>query len=253
MPLVGAALVPHSPLLIPSIAKDHAALADQTRAVVLEIGQLVYAAHPTEVVVLTPHGATVDGRVVVLTGETLTGDLRDFGDLEPFSVSGALPFAQHIATELLHHGVNTMLKSDAVLDYGTIVPLRLFSWPKPVNVVPISVAHLSPDVLINLGRGLAEVAQKETRRVLLIASADFSRRKAATERLDRPTAIERQVARAVRARRTADAPAVTRQSCCGLAPTLVLLSAVEGRAGQSNHITSEAPYGVGYVTAWLNI
>lgn len=253
MSLVGAAVVPHSPLFLPTVAKDHAALGATIRQATHRVGQLLYATDPTDLIFFTPHGVTISGQAVILTGDSLQGNLREFGDLEPFAASPAIELSQLVARRSLEHGVVTTLQSQAELDYGTIVPSRLFDWPRSVRLLPVSVANLSADQLISLGRAITIAVEDVSARIGIVASCDFSRRRVASERADRPTALERQVARAIRSRRTADLPPLSKQSPCGLAPLFCLLSALEGRAGTVEELLTEAPYGVGAITAWLNV
>jgi AmmeMemoRadiSam system protein B len=119
--------------------------------------------------------------------------------------------------------------------------------------VAVSVAGLEYDDLIRLGRVLREVGDENIGRLAIIASADFSRREKAAPGSERPTPVEKQIARAITQRKISELPAVKKDSVCGLSPVIVMLSAIDGISGQSKIISTEAPYGIGYITAWLDV
>ncbi len=253
MPFIGAAVVPHGPLLLETVAKGHAAAGQTLRQAATVAGGHFVQLKATDIILLTPHGPASFGQTVpLLQGQPYQGALKDFGELRPsvFSLSQQLTHELQVGGDREH--VPTQLVSVEELDYGVVAAWRLIGAPMGIRVLAISTLGLSSETLVRLGQVLREVAVTSSLRVGVIASADFSRRKSPDPRFDRPTPLERDIANALRSRSLSALPPFTSRAVCGLGPIVALLSALEGRAGTTEVLTSAAPYGVGHLVAWLD-
>src|SRR4051794_38864763 len=73
--LVFACIAPHGWLLVPPISGSQGRKAASTRAAMEELGRRLDAAQPETIVLVTPHGLTVDGVFSLLHTPRLTGSL----------------------------------------------------------------------------------------------------------------------------------------------------------------------------------
>ena len=78
-----AALVPHSPLLIPAIGKERTLMLAKTLTAYQTIGQELRAGKPDSVLILTPHGSTAANDAFTLSiSPNYRSNFREFGDLQ---------------------------------------------------------------------------------------------------------------------------------------------------------------------------
>jgi len=79
MPLVFAAVVPHSPVLVPSVGKEHLKKLKKTVAAMKRLEQDLYASHPDTILIVSPHGPVEADHFTLDLNETYACDLKDFG------------------------------------------------------------------------------------------------------------------------------------------------------------------------------
>lgn len=200
MPIVTAAVVPHSPLLIPTIAKEHTSRSAEIVASLEALGQEIYAAQPDVVIFLTPHGPSIAGTSMIEVADTFTGRLSDFGDMKTeLILPGAIGLSHRLKEAAEDVGIPLILQTSPGLDYGVTVPwLTMWSQPMPWLVMPIAVHHASSEAMIRLGELLRDVLQARPERVVIVASGDTNRRNGKMKDSDRrPTVDERAVAEAI--------------------------------------------------------
>lgn len=253
MPLVAAAVVPHAPVLVPAIASAHASFTEPTRTALKEIGVRHTAAHVDTVIVLTPHGPSVDERMTIISGDALRPDFRTFGDVSSYPAWNGNPsVAQLIRSLADEEHVPTALATSEALDYGTAVPLVAAEWPKKSTVIPIAIDHLSREMIIRIAHVINEATHRSHARIACIASADLEERTSHRDDADRPTPWERAIATAVRTGRSEELPEDDGRSC-GFSPIAVLLAMLSGTPANGDILSFQAPFRVGYMVADLHL
>ncbi|MEK7637733.1 MAG: AmmeMemoRadiSam system protein B [Patescibacteria group bacterium] len=257
MPIVAAAVLPHTPLLLPTVAKEHAALLAVTTSQVQAVAADCYAAKPDVLVILTPHGSTLRQAIVVHAAEVYRGGFADFGDLVThLDARGALGLTHQLKMAAEREHLPLVLQTFPELDYGTSIPLIFLLKSQPqAPVIPIIVPPRQPDLLLRTGAVLHDFLSATRARSVIVASADLSRRR---ERIPdarrRPSGEERRLSSAIVAVDPAQAAAVTpRLSTCGYDPIVVLLSTLQGLASSGRVMSFEAPFGVGLMTATFDL
>lgn len=257
MPIVAAAVVPHSPLLLPTVAKDHAPLLAATTNAMNAIAELCYAAQPEVMILLTPHGESHDDTIVINAAETYRGNFTEFGDLTTtVTARGALGVVHQLKTVAEREHLPLVLQTAPELDYGTTVPLTLLqSKHFQLPIIPISLPYHTPELLLRTGGVLHDFLSSANLRSMIIASADMTRRKERTPATHRrPTTEERQLSAAIVAVDPAQATAVKPQtSTCGFGPIVTLLSTLDGLSREGKITSFEAPLGVGLLTATFTL
>lgn len=150
-----------------------------TRAAMEELGRRHAAVAPEATVVITPHGAHVDGAFAVVTAATISGQLENESTRLSCAVERGLA---HTVIEALREvgptvgvsfGSNDPLLAEMPMDWGTLIPLWFLgarSEP-PVPVVVVSPAReFSFEAHVRAGHAIANACRD--RRVAVIASAD---------------------------------------------------------------------------------
>lgn len=255
MSIVAAAVVPHSPLLLPTVAKEHAALFSKTQEAALIVGQNVYAAQPDCVVILTPHGELLDDAAVLHVAEKYSGGFTTFGD---FSTSVSAPGSPSIAHRLKdvaeREHVSLHLQTHEELDYGTSIPVHTALQQLPnTPILPVLLGGMSIAHTLRLGQLLYEFGASSTTRIALIASADLTRRKVSMTTLTKPSSEEKLLSQAIMSVDPSMlASATPQQDTCGFSPIVALLAALQQQHPKAEILNFEAPMGVGLLTAYLH-
>jgi len=262
--VVLGSLTPHPPLIIPEVGGSSLARVRRTVESMKRWAELVSDLGPESIVVISPHGPVV-GHAVAVTG---AGSLR--GDFAPFGApaveihwSGDVELADAVLEVSSDGGVpavrvpGTGSGRGEMLDHGTAVPLYyLGKAGVSAAVVPVAMAFLDYATLWRFGEVLAEAASRVGRRCVVIASGDLSHRLLPSAPAGYDPAgreFDEWVVGALRrgAYREIirpDEDLVERAGECGLRPLVMMLGAV-GSEAESEVLSYEGPFGVGYAVA----
>ena len=174
MPPVFACVTPHPPILVPEVGRGRQHEVQDTVDAMTELRVGLAASAPQVLVFICPHGVVTRDRFHVLRGE-LEGDLSRFeaGEVR-FRAQPDLEFIDATLTEAKARGVRIEpVEHWEPHDHSAWVPLYFLQEAAPdVPVMMISVSFGAPDDHYALGRVVAEVMSKLERRVAIVASAD---------------------------------------------------------------------------------
>jgi len=185
--LVYACIAPHGGEVIAELAGDLAPRSAATRAAMEVLGRRMEAAQPETMIVITPHGVRVAGAVCVMTTERAVGVLegeqggRVAVDMAVDSELGynialraATAFSVPVVTAI--YGASGGDGCFTPLDWGAVVPLWFLGarWATPPSIVSMTPSRaLTLKQLYDFGTAIAEAAAESTKRVALVASADW--------------------------------------------------------------------------------
>lgn len=254
MPIVAAAVVPHSPLLLPTIAKHHAERSARLVGVLRDMGQELYARQPDTAVVITPHGLTLPDTATIDVGDTLSGSLTAYGDLSTtLNLPGAVGLSHRLKETAEDAGVPLLLQTQQGLDYGVTVPwLTLWPEPMPWSVLPLAIPGEPTPMTLRLGEVLHDFFQSRPERVVLLASGDTNRRPTKMSDADRrPTADERTLSEAITTLSPALALSVRSSDVCLRSPLGVVLATVNGSPMTGVIRAFDVPLTVGQIAAMI--
>lgn len=256
--IVSAAIVPHSPLLVPSVGKEHREKLALTIQAYEALEQSIYLTKPDTFVIISPHAHMYPDAFSGNMANAFKGVLKEFGD-HGTSVDAKVDFLMldHIHRHMREEKIPFTLTSQEEIDYGYTVPL-LFLTPhlKTWKLVPLAPSLLDAKHHEDYGKELMRVIHAETSRVAIIASADlshhanqFSPHGVTPEgeqfnTLVRDYANKRDVANLL----AMDPALVEKADQCGYRPILMLLGALEEINCKATELAYEAPFGVGYLT-----
>lgn len=178
MPLVFAAIAPHSPVLVPAIGKEHLKKIKKTVSAMRRLEQELYAARPDAIMVISPHGPADAEHFTLDLNESYACNLKEFGVFDVgLTCRPDMRLASAFKEHLQRRGVPFMLRSEENLDYGVVVPLTyLMEHLKTAAILPISPSLLPLKTHFEFGQAIQEVLMNSDRRVAVIASADLSHR-----------------------------------------------------------------------------
>ena len=258
MSVIGAFIMPHPPVIIPSVGKGEEKRVEKTvrayRKAAREIAQL----KPETIVVTSPHAVLYADYLHISPGAGASGDFRQFGSQEgPVSFSYDTQFVEALTQEAKRMRIpaGTFGERNPSVDHGTLVPLTFVNGEyRGYRLVRCSISGLDPLTHYNFGRCIARAAEKLNRRTVMIASGDLSHKL----KEDGPYGFaaegpqfDRQVTEAMKTGNflrflTFDSAFCEAAAECGLRSFMILAGVFDGDAVEPEFLSYEGPFGVGY-------
>lgn len=261
--LVFGAIVPHSPLLLPVIGKEHHSRLKKTLDALKTLEEDLYAAKPDTLVIISPHGPVLDDAFSLFIAPKFQGNLREFGDLK---TAVSFPADVRVIEKIRKlrippETLPIVSVTEDFVDYGVTVPLHLLASHLPnIHAVPLGVSRLPIKTHFTVGARLGEALHEVSARIAILASADLAH----TLRDDAPGGFspdgkkfDETVVQGLR-KNTPDSILKLEKNmdaakACGLRPIAMLLGAVSALNATPEPLSYEGPFGVGYLTARYNL
>jgi MEMO1 family protein len=260
--IVFAGIAPHPPLLVPAIGGHRIEqVADSERAL-REFSRRLLAARPETLVVISPHSPLNPHAFTARSSAELRGDFREFYAPDvTLTFANDLELLDAIARTANDEGVAfNRIARDVALDHGALVPLYYLheaGWRGPIII--IGFTQQSTDAHLAFGQVIARAAESLNRRIALVASADLSHRLIVGGPYEfEPTAhlFDEQIVAAIASGDADKAIHVdqelrARAGECGYRSILIAIGSVEQHLRDSQVLSYEGPFGVGYLVAVL--
>ncbi|MCM1256810.1 MAG: AmmeMemoRadiSam system protein A [Roseburia sp.] len=178
MGITAAYMVPHPPLIIPSVGKGEEKQIQKTIDAYEETGQRISVHRPETIVLISPHQTMYADYFHISPGESAQGDFGQFrAGQEKIKVSYDREFVIKLSGLAGEKGLpaGTFGEKEKKLDHGTMVPLYFVNkyW-RDYRLVRIGLSGLSLVSHYELGQCIKEVAENLGRNVVLVASGDLS-------------------------------------------------------------------------------
>lgn len=256
--IVTAAIVPHTPLLAPTVGKEHREKLAQTIQALAEVEQALYLAKPDTIVMISPHAPMYPDAFSGNVAPSFKAGLKEFGDHGTVVPAKAnFLMLDHIHRHMRDLRIAFTQSSSEELDYGFTIPLmyltkNLQNWA----LVPLSVSMLDANAHFQYGQELKNVIHAENNRVAVIASADLSHHSNAQspegylpegEQFDK-FMRENVLTLDGPALLSADPAMLEKAGQSGYKPVVVLAGCLEGMNIKAKELSYEAPFGVGLMT-----
>ena len=263
MAILAAAAVPHPPLIIPEVGRGEEKKIQSTIDAYHTIAKRVKELRPDTLIVTSPHSVMYADYFHISPGVGAFGNFADFRAPQvEIGVSYDTEFVANLADRCEGQGIpaGTLGERTALLDHATMIPMY-FMQRHALNcsIVRIGLSGLPARDHYKLGQVIAKVAEKLDRRVVLIASGDLSHK--LLEEGPYGFAKEGPIfdQRTVEAFRSAnflsllqmDANVAEKAAECGLRSFWIMAGALDCREVESELLSYEGPFGVGYGTAWF--
>lgn len=198
MPVVYACIAPHGHLIPQLSTPADLRRFRATREAMQRIGREIKAVRPHVIIVATPHNLRLDGAIGVITAANTSGYLVSGGsgfaltrlargsrrvqlyaacdvDLAKALVTRAR--ARRLPVVAANYGTVSGKVSDMPMDWGTLVPLWFFL-KEPRVAAKVVIVTPSREIPLRqnaaFGEVIAEVAGRDRRRIVFVASADHA-------------------------------------------------------------------------------
>ncbi len=270
--LTGCALFPHPPIMLSEVGGVESGRVRKSIQAAEAAAQFLLQKNPTSVVIITPHGPAFQDAVGINVSPVLRGSLAAFGAPEvavSFETNSLL--VQNIIKQSERLGVSLAVLDEPLaqqyrfslqLDHGAVIPLHYLNRAGfRGQVVHLSVGFLSYPEMYAFGKAVQGAIESTRQKVAVVASGDLSHRLTP----DAPAGYSPQGRlfdeRIIQCLQTMDvkslfglAPDLVEEAGeCGLRPIFFLLGTLDGLEAESEILSYEGPFGVGYGVATFSI
>ncbi len=265
MPLLGAFIVPHPPLIVPEVGKGEEKKIGDTIRSYREVAKRIAALKPDTIILTTPHSIMYSDYFHISPGTSAKGDLSGFGARKvSFEVEYDEAFVEALEACSERDGVEagTLGEKNAALDHGTMVPLYFINeFISEYKLVRIGLSGLSLPDHYRLGNCITKTAEKLGRRIVFVASGDLSHKL----KEDGPygfaeegVRFDREVTEAMKEsdflRFLEFSPDLCESAAeCGLRSFIIMAGALTGKSVTSELLSYEGTFGVGYAVCEFKI
>jgi len=180
MGIAGACMVPHPPLIIPDVGRGEEKAIGKTIEAYHEAAKRIAALKPETIFIVSPHSVMYRDYIHISPGENASGD---FGRFRAPGVKISVRYDRELRDELvrlagsegLPAGTEGDRNADPELDHATMIPLWFLNhYYTDYKIIRCGISGLPFSMHYELGRKVAEAAEKTGRRTVFIASGDLS-------------------------------------------------------------------------------
>ena len=262
MSLVFAAIVPHPPILVPEIGKENLTKIEKTKTAMEQLEKDLYAAKPDVLIVISPHGEIDPGAFTINICDNYEINFEAFGNFSTRLNLKGDTVMMTMGKEKINQKTPVNIISEAKLDHGAGVPLYYLARHLPnIVLVPISYSLLDSQSHLEFGKGLKEVISDSDKRVAVISSGDLSH--CLTESAPAPfnpagKEFDEKIIELLKNGESQmianlDHELIEKAAQCGYRSILILLGVLNNVSYQTEILSYEAPFGVGYLVANLKL
>ena len=261
MSILGAVIVPHPPLIIPTVGRGREQEVQSTIDAYRTVAKQVAAWEPEVLIITSPHQVMYADYFHIAPGQGAIGDMSAFGAGQ---TKLGVEYDAQLRDELIRRAESAGLRAGTLgernpsLDHGTFLPLY-FLQESGVDcpILRIGLSGFSPIDHYRLGQCIVQAVETLRRRAVFIASGDLSHKL----REDGPYGFapegpefDWQITEAMAAGDflqflTMDPALCDRAAECGLRSFQIMAGALDGLAVESKLLSYEGVTGVGYGVA----
>lgn len=261
MPIKLAAIVPHPPIILPEIGQGQEREILATTSAYRELARRLRQIKPDTLVVISSHATSYADYFHISPGAKARGDLGRFGaDQVQVSVIYDEEFVRALEQNAKRAGLSagTRGEREKTLDHGTLIPLTFLAEQElHCEIVRIGISGMDAASHYRFGKCIKKTAEELKRDVVIVASGDLSHKllesgpygySASGPEFDRQSTAA--MARGdFLALLTLDASLCEEAAECGLGTFWILTGALDRTGVNSELLSYEGPFGVGYAVA----
>ncbi len=258
-------IVPHPPLIIPRIGRGQELKIEKTIKEYDKIAKIIAELKPDTIVVTTPHSIMYSDYIHISPGKGAKGDFGEFGEPDvEFQVDYDTEFVNKLTefAEKEEISAGTLGERKKSLDHGTMVPLHFVNkYYIGYKLVRIAISGLSFIEHYNFGKCIAKTAKALNRNVVFIASGDLShmlKDEGPYGYSEEGPIFDKEITEAMQKGDFMKFLTLNEEFCeaaaeCGLRSFIMMAGALDGKDVNSELLSYEGPYGVGYAVASFEV
>ena len=261
MPILGAILTPHPPVLLPEVGRGREREIGATGQAMRAAAREVARWNPDVLIVASPHTVMYRDYFHIAPGEGAAGNMSAFGAPQVrLEVEYDAPLRDEIVRRAQNAGLEagTPGQRNPALDHRVLLPLTFLRGAGvDCPIIRMGLADFSALDHYRMGRCVAEAVEALGRRAVFVASGDLSHKLKA----DGPygfapegpvfdTAVTDAMASGDFLQFLTMDPTLCHQAAeCGLRSFQMMAGALDGLAVEPRLLSHEGPFGVGYAVA----
>lgn len=264
-------LMPHPPLIIPSVGKGQEREIQSTIDACNQVGEEISNLEPETVVIITPHGTMFSDAIAISNEEYIKGDFKQFNDFDTY-IEGIIDKVfneelinickeENIPVTRIDSNILSKFNREYELDHGAMIPMYFINkYYKQYKIVHVTYATLSDIELYKFGVAIRKSAQNLNKKIVFIASGDLSHRLSENgsynyspegSKFDK-LLLDNLQKGDVLSVFNMDKYMVECAGECGLRSVFIMLGAMEGEVVKGKLLSYEGPFGVGYGVMTFN-
>ena len=262
MSLVFSAIVPHPPILIPCIGKENLQPIAKTKMALESLEKDLYAAKPDILIIISPHGRIDPDHFTINLADHFEINFENFGDFSTkVEMAGNISLMTNDRERIADKSPINII-SEPKLDHGVGVPFYYLGQNLPnIKIIPVYFSLLDNQAHLNFGKNLKETILNADKRIAVIASGDLShcitenapeKFNPAGKEFDEKL-VELLKQEDLQGLVNLDKTLIENAAECGLRSILILLGILNNINFETRILSYEAPFGVGYLVANLEL
>lgn len=268
MSILGAAAVPHPPIILPEVGRGEELKISATTDAYNEISRRIAELEPETIVITSPHAVMYADYFHISPGTQASGNMSQFrAGQVALTVNYDVDLAKKISDVASSAGVpaGTLGERNPSLDHGTMIPLRFLQQAgldfNRVKFLRIGLSGLSAALHYKFGQSIARAAEKLGRRIFFIASGDLSHKLKSDGPygfVNEGPVFDAQVMENLGGADflkllTMDEKICSRAAECGLRSFWIMAGALDRLDVHAERLSYEGTFGVGYGIVWLSV
>lgn len=268
MSILGAAAVPHPPIILPEIGHGEESKISATTTAYEEVARRIVELDPETIVITSPHSIMYADYFHISPGEGAAGTMAQFRAPQvALAVNYDVEFVQKLTSSAIAEGVaaGTLGERNSSLDHGTMIPLRFLQKAgldfDRVKFMRIGLSGLSAADHYKFGQIIAHVSDEIGRKVFFIASGDLAHKLKADGPygfVKEAPIFDEQVMKNLGGADflsllTMDDKLCSRAAECGLRSFWIMAGALDKLAVDAQRLSYEGTFGVGYGIVYFNV
>jgi AmmeMemoRadiSam system protein A/AmmeMemoRadiSam system protein B len=265
MPIVGAYIVPHPPVIVNEVGQGKEKEIQKTIDAYEEISRRIGEIDPESIVVISPHSIMYSDYIHISPGSSASGSLKQFGAPE---VSIHAPYDTELVSTIsriaseMNISAGTLGEKDKKLDHGTLVPLYFINhYLAGYNIVRIGISGLSRNDHYMFGKCIKKAIDALGRKTVIVASGDLSHKLTndgpysyAKEGPEFDRIITEAMGKADFLKFLAIEECISDGAGeCGLNSFIIMAGALDKTDVEAELLSYEGPFGVGYAVCAYKI
>ncbi len=256
MSLTAAAIIPHSPILVPTIGGyDQREKLKKTIASINIIKENLEKIKPDTLIILSPKINNLKNLFCINISEDFEGNFEEFGEFKTnIESSGDIGLALKIRPDEKDEKIKLITKNN--LDYEISIPLYFLTQNIKPKIIPIESSTLSLQNHFNFGKEIKEAIFDTNKKVAIIASASLSsktKKDSINGYTKRAGIFDKKIIDLLETKNTTGILnlkdyLIKEVGEYGLKPIITLLGILDEINYKSETLSYEDPFGIGYLT-----
>lgn len=178
MPITGAMMVPHPPIMLPEVGRGEEKKIEETTLAYEKAAKLLAQQKPQTIIISSPHSVMFSDYFHISPGRAARGDMGGFRASQVrFSVDYDNEFTDMLARTAIKEDfpAGVLGEKDPSLDHGTMIPLYYINkYYTDYKLVRVGLSGLTLPDHYRLGQLIRRISDELGRRVFFVGSGDLS-------------------------------------------------------------------------------